>query len=132
MSARMASGLGLRAVALDGRPIGGDQELREVPLDRRAEPAARVLLQEREHGVRRLAVDVHLRRQRELDAEVDPAELLDLRVVARLLVRELVAREADHDEAWSAYASWSACSPSYWGVKPHWLAVLTTRRGRPA
>ncbi len=46
-----------------------------------------------------VAVDLELGVHREGDVVVDAAELLDLGVVARLLVAELVAREADDLQA---------------------------------
>ena len=49
--------------------------------------------------MRALAVDLDLGRQREGHAVVDPAELLDLVIVPGLLVRELVAGEAEDDES---------------------------------
>ena len=45
------------------------------------------------------AVDVDLREQREVDAVIERAEVLDLRFVAGFLVAELVAGEAEHHEA---------------------------------
>ena len=46
-----------------------------------------------------VAVDVDLGEHRERHAEAPVAERRDLRLVARLLVAELVAREAEHGEA---------------------------------
>jgi hypothetical protein len=45
-----------------------------------------------------LAIDVHLREHREGHVVRRRAERLDLRLVARLLVAELVAREAEDRE----------------------------------
>jgi hypothetical protein len=96
-------GLGRRGEAGHGRAVGCDEELGEVPLDRRAEQTAGALLEEAEDGIGAPAVDVDLRRQREGDAVVDRAELLDRGVVSGLLVRELVAREAEDDEPAAGY-----------------------------
>ena len=46
-----------------------------------------------------LTVDITLRHQREGHTMVETAELLDLLIAARLLVSELIAREAEDDES---------------------------------
>src|SRR4030095_2644755 len=76
-----------------------DEELGEVPLDARgAEQARRLALQVLVDGVRVRPVDFDLREHREADTVVRRAEALDLALGARLLMAELVAREAEHDE----------------------------------
>lgn len=95
-------GTGLRSVALDGRSVWPHQELGEVPLDGRSKKAVGPVFQEREHWVGLRAVDVDLRRERERHPVLDLAKFLDLIVIARLLVGELVAGEADDDEAFGS------------------------------
>src|SRR5205823_15076889 len=76
------------------------QELLEVPPDVAGGPlSVRDLGQRRVERVTVLAIDVDLVEERELDLEVDVAEVRDLFVRARLLAAELVAREAEDDEA---------------------------------
>ena len=81
-------------------PVGGDEELLEVPADVAA--VALGVGDLGELGVDRVpvvAVDVDLLHQRERDAVGGRAERLDLLGDARLLAAELVAREADDREA---------------------------------
>ena len=91
--------LGVRRVPLDHAAVATDEELREVPLDPVAEQAALLALEPREERVGVGAVDVDLGEHREGDAVVDLAELLDLGLGAGLLAPELVAGEAEDDEA---------------------------------
>ena len=77
-----------------------DQELGEVPLDRpRAEEPRRFLFQRLEQRMGVRAVDLDLGEHREGHVVVEGAEILDLGLVARLLMAELVAGEAEHGEA---------------------------------
>src|SRR4051794_13852983 len=87
------------AVALDHGAVLADQELGEVPLDLVAEDAALLLPQPGEQRVRVVAVDVDLLEHREADAVVALAERADLVVAAGVLAAELVAGEAQHDQA---------------------------------
>jgi len=90
-------GLGGGRVALDGA-VGGDEELGEVPFDARAQQAAGLALQPREYGMGVLAVDVDLGGDWESHPVVHLAELLDSRVVAWLLMHELIARKSEDDQ----------------------------------
>ena len=109
--------------ALHHFTLAVDEEFREVPLDVGLRGVCRIAL--REHpveqlgermlgsesgkacltlqplvdGVRILAVDLNLGHQGEGDTVIQTAELLYLLVGARLLMAELVAREANDDEA---------------------------------
>lgn len=77
-----------------------DEELLEVPLDAfEAQHAGLLVLEVLVHGVRVVAVDVHLFHDGERHAVVELAELADLLVRAALLVAELVAGEPDDLEA---------------------------------
>lgn len=67
-------------------------ELGKVPLDQVQQDAALLLLQELPHGMRRLAVHVHLLEQVELHLSVAHKALNGLGIPG-LLVGELVARE---------------------------------------
>ena len=76
--------------------ILANQELLKVPLDTLQAHQSRLLrLQPLKHGVRTVAVDVDLAEHGKGHAVVDLAEGLDLVVGARVLVVELVAREAE-------------------------------------
>ena len=77
------------------------------------------------------AVDVDLGEQRERDVVGQLAEAGDFRGVARFLPAELVAGKAEHDEAARAEVAIERLSPSYCGVNPHWLAVLTISSALP-
>src|SRR5215207_3945766 len=86
--------------ARDLRAVGGDDEFFEVPTNV-ARLAARIC-DRRERLVDFVAarsVDFDLLGDRERDAVVRRAELLDLLGAARLLTAELVARKSDHREA---------------------------------
>src|SRR6185312_2803599 len=87
-------------VTLHNLAMAVDQELGEVPLDRlAAEDALALVLQPPVQRVRMFAVHLDLREQREGDAVAGVAELADRRLVARLLVAELVAGKAQHHQA---------------------------------
>src|SRR4051794_28423659 len=76
-----------------------DQELGEIPFDRRPEQPGLLILQ---IGVQRMsvaAIDVDLCKHRERDGIVAGAELFDLPCIARFLVSELVAGKAEHRKA---------------------------------
>ena len=92
-------GLGVGGVARDDLAVAPDEELGEVPLDPAAEQALLLALEPAEERVGVVAVDVDLGEHRERHAVVDLAELADLVLGARLLRAELVAREAEHDQA---------------------------------
>src|SRR5690606_1945751 len=84
-----------RRIALYHLAILVHQELGEVPLDRlAAKNARRFLLEVLVERMRVITIDVDLAEHREADAVVQLAELADFRLAARLLLAELVAREA--------------------------------------
>src|SRR4051812_49313816 len=94
-------GLVDRRIARDHPPVASDEELGEVPLDRvDTKQAAFLILQPSPERVRLVAVDVHLGEQREIDLVVERAEIPDFRLVAGLLVAELIAgKPQDHQAA---------------------------------
>jgi hypothetical protein len=76
-----------------------DEELLEVPRDVGAVARSRLLrLEPGVQGRRTGTVDLDLGEHRERHAVLRCGELQDLRIGARLLSPELVAREAEHDE----------------------------------
>ena len=78
------------------RAILGNEELLKVPLNAlQAHDAGLALLHPLPHGLDLVAVDVRLAEDRERDAVVDHAEVLDLVVAAGVLAAELVAGEAE-------------------------------------
>src|SRR5690606_884333 len=94
-----ALGLVGRRVAADHAAVAGDEELCEVPLHRlESEQAGLLLLEPAVERMRIAAVDLDLGEHREADVVAQRAELADFRLVARLLVAELVAGEAQHDQ----------------------------------
>jgi len=79
--------------------IGADEELLKVPLDHlQAHDARLLLLQPLVYGGGLAAVYINLAKNREGDAVVDLAKLLDLVVGAGVLRAELVTGEADDGE----------------------------------
>jgi hypothetical protein len=91
---------GHRAEPAEHRPVGGDQELLEVPLDvTRLARGVGHRGQLRVHRVPARPVDFDLLEHRERHPVGGGAELLDLTSGARLLAAELVAGEADDREA---------------------------------
>lgn len=81
-------------------PIGTDQELLEIPLyPLHPHQPGDLLLHPLKHRLRLVAVHVRLPQDGEGDAVVELAELLDRVVVAGVLLHELVAGEAEDDEA---------------------------------
>src|SRR3546814_7351390 len=94
------SGLVGRRIPLDHPPVAADEELAEVPLDRiDAEQAALLLLQPLPQRMRAVAVDVDLGEHGEVHVVGQRTEFPDRRLVARLLVAELVAGETQHHQA---------------------------------
>ena len=92
-----ALGLAGRRPPLENLAVLADEELLKVPLDALKAHEARLLrLEELEHGLGVVAVDLSLAEDRERDAVVELAELLDGVVVAGILTTELVAGEADN------------------------------------
>ena len=88
-----------RPIALEYRAVGADEELGEVPLDRLGtEKAGLLRLEVFVERVRLHTVHVDLCEQRESDAVVPGAELLDLCFAPRLLVPELITGETEHDQ----------------------------------
>src|SRR6266566_3811956 len=90
----------LRTKAPCDASIAPDEELLEIPTH--VAGLTGVVGGLAENGVQGVLVcssDVQLREERERDAVVDAAELLNLLGRSWLLVRELVARKADHDQA---------------------------------
>jgi hypothetical protein len=74
-------------------------------------------------GVGLFAIDLNLSKLGEGGFIAEGAEIMNLRILARGLMEELIAREVeDHDSS----------KPLYWGVKPHFVAVLTMRTTWPA
>ena len=90
--------VGLRCVVGIGLGEHLVEQLRQRMLGVEAGKAC-LALQPLVDGVGAVAIDLDLRHQREGDAVVDAAELLDLLVGAGLLMAELVAGEADDDES---------------------------------
>lgn len=81
-------------------PIPAHQELLEIPLDPlEAQQARDLRLHPLVHGLGLVAVDVRLAQHRERHPVVAQAEALDGVVVAGVLLHELVAGEAQDDEA---------------------------------
>ncbi|KAG0920520.1 hypothetical protein G6F32_015559 [Rhizopus arrhizus] len=68
---------------------------------------------------------------READIVGELAELLDLGIAARFLAEEVVGGEAQHFQACACFSAYSACRPSYCGVRPHLEATFTTSSTRP-
>src|SRR5699024_9629630 len=91
--------LGGGCVPLDDIAVAPDEELGEVPLDPVAEDSALLALQPSVQRMGIVAVDVDLREHRERHVIRRGAEARDLVLVARLLAVELVAREAEYDQA---------------------------------
>ena len=80
-------------------PVPAHQELFKIPLDPlEAQQARRLRLEPLVHGLRPVAVDLRLAQDGERDAVVAQAEGLDGVVVARVLLLELVAGEAEDEE----------------------------------
>ena len=79
-----------------------------------------------------VAVDLDLGEQRKRHAVGLRAEIGDRRRVARLLLAELIAREAEHFEATPAKRLVQGLQAVICGVNPHRLAVLTISRTLPA
>src|SRR6185295_15878535 len=89
-----------RAITSHDFTAGVDEELGEVPLDGfGAEYSGLLALEPLIQRVRTGAVHIDFREQRKRHVVVQRAKALDLGCVARLLVAELVAREAEHLEA---------------------------------
>ena len=80
-------------------PVPAHQELFKIPLDPlEAQQARRLRLEPLVHRLRPVAVDLRLAQDGERDAVVAQAEGLDGVVVARVLLIELVAGEAEDEE----------------------------------
>lgn len=91
--------LGNTSPAPNDLPIGGNQELLEIPLDALQPHKSRHhLLHPCPHGRRIVAVDIQLAQHGKGDAVVDLAEGLDLVVRAGVLAAKLVAGEAKNGE----------------------------------
>jgi hypothetical protein len=101
-----------RRVAAHGAALPVDQELGEIPLDRlRAEKAGRFSLQGPKERMGVLAVDVDLGEHREGHIVIVGAEFPDRALVARLLMAELVAGEAQDRKAALAKAPMQRLEP---------------------
>src|SRR5580658_6574677 len=83
---------GARAEGGDGRAVGADQDLVEVP--HRHGRRSQLLLGPGVERMARAILDVDLGGHREVDAEGGGAEVLDLALRAWLLAGKLVARHA--------------------------------------
>src|SRR5262249_902697 len=89
-----------------------NQELGEVPFDSLgAQESGGLLLQRLEQRMGVGAVDRDLGEHRERDGVLVNAEAFDLSLIARLLMAELVAREAEHGEALLAKAPMQRFEP---------------------
>src|SRR5690606_8516627 len=97
--AAQAFGRVRRRIAPQHLAVAADQELGEVPLNRAdAEQAALLALEPAPQRMGLRTVDLDLGEHREIDAVVERAERADRRLVARLLVAELVAGKAQHHQ----------------------------------
>src|ERR1700691_2453147 len=76
-----------------------DQAFGEVPFDRRAEQSGFFALEILIQRMRAAAIDFDLGKHRKADGIIGRAELSDLRGVARFLLPELVAWQAEHRKA---------------------------------
>ena len=80
-------------------PVPAHQELFKIPLDPlEAQEARHLRLEPLVHRLRLVAVDLRLAQHGERDAVVAQAEGLDRIIVARVLLHELVAGEAEDDK----------------------------------
>ena len=80
-------------------PVPAHQELFKIPLDPlKAQEARHLPLEPLVHRLRLVAVDLRLAQHGERDAVVAQAEGLDRIIVARVLLHELVAGEAEDDK----------------------------------
>src|SRR3546814_16707293 len=94
------SGLVGRRIPLDHPPVAADEELAEVPLDRiDAEQAALLLLQPLTQRMRAVAVDVDLGEHGEVTVVGQRKDFPDPRLIALLLVTDLVAGPTPHNPA---------------------------------
>lgn len=84
-----------------------------------------------EKGLCTVSPYITLAEHGECDAVVQAAEFLNFPVASGILLRKLVAWEAQHHKAPVLVGIVQFSSPSNWGVKPHLLAVLTMRRTLP-
>ena len=120
MSLSELLGLVARRIAAHDTKLPVDQELGEVPLDRlRAQEAGRVLFERLEQRMGVRAIDLDLGEHRERHIVLVGAEFSDCGLVARLLMAELVAREAEHGEAARAKAPVQRFEARILRVKPH-------------
>src|ERR1700722_18042033 len=78
------------------------------------------------------AVDLDLGEHREGHLVFLGAEILDFDLIARLLMAELVAGEAETAKPRARNRRCSASRPAYCGVNPHRLATLTISSAWPA
>lgn len=93
---------GSRGIAMDDLAVTVNQKFGEIPFDGLgAEYAGCFMLEPDIERMRIVTIDINLGEEREADIEARLAELADGLCVARLLSAELIAGEAENNQALS-------------------------------